>query len=129
MSSQSKYGAVEVAEAPAATPRRARGVVLALCLLAGGALFAVAGPGPSQPVWKSTSVSGAPDNSSRSHFHTDQDVDSDLHDAVVKKRREHGRDQPREVVPLAHLVVVVVALIPVNKREGVDEDEEQHAEN
>jgi len=68
MSSQSKYGAVEVAEAPAATPRRARGVVLALCLLAGGALFAVAGPGPSQPVWKSTSVSGAPDNSSLSHF-------------------------------------------------------------
>ena len=43
MSQQSKYGAVEVAEAPAATPRRARGVVLALSLLAGGALFAVAG--------------------------------------------------------------------------------------
>ena len=40
MSQQSKYGAVEVAEAPAATPRRARGVVLALSLLAGGALFA-----------------------------------------------------------------------------------------
>ena len=59
MSSQSKYGAVEVAEAAEVTPRRARGVVLALSLLAGGALFAVAGPGPSQPVWKSTSVSGA----------------------------------------------------------------------
>ena len=58
----------EVAEAPAATPRRARGVVLALSLLAGGALFAVAGPSPSPPVWKSTSVSGAPDNSSLSHF-------------------------------------------------------------
>ena len=57
MSQQSKYGAVE-AEAPAsaATPRRARGVVLALALCAGGALFAVAGPGPSPPVWKSTSV-------------------------------------------------------------------------
>jgi len=47
MSQLSKYGAVEVAEAPAATPRRARGVVLALSLLVGGALFAVAGPGPS----------------------------------------------------------------------------------
>ena len=47
MSQLSKYGAVEVAEAPAATPRRARGVVLALSLLAGGALFAVAGPAKS----------------------------------------------------------------------------------
>ena len=44
MSSQSKYGAVEVAEAAEVTPRRARGVVLALALCAGGALFAVAGP-------------------------------------------------------------------------------------
>ena len=45
----SKYGAVEVAEAPAAaaTPRRARGVVITLALCAGGALFAVAGPAKS----------------------------------------------------------------------------------
>ena len=50
-SQQSRYGAIEVAvaaEAPAAaTPGRARGLVLALALCAGGALFAVAGPGPS----------------------------------------------------------------------------------
>ena len=67
--SQSQYGAVE-AETPAAaaTPRRGKAVVIALALCVGGALFAVAGPGPSQPVWKSTSVSGAPDNSSLSHF-------------------------------------------------------------
>ena len=63
------------------------------------------------------------------NLHTDQDVDGDLHDAVIKKRREHGRDQPREVVPLRHLVVVVVALVPIDEGEGVDEDEEQHAEN
>ena len=43
MSQQSKYGAVEVAEAPAATPCRARGVVLALSLLAGGALYTAGG--------------------------------------------------------------------------------------
>ena len=43
MSQLSKYGAVEVAEAPAATPRRARGVVLALSLLAGGALYTAGG--------------------------------------------------------------------------------------
>ena len=55
-------------------------------------------------------------------FHT-------VHHPIIKKRREHGRDQPREVVPLRHLVVVVVALVPIDKREGVDEDEEQHAEN
>ena len=45
MSQQTNYGTVEP---PAVgTPRRARGVVLALALCAGGALFAVAGPGPS----------------------------------------------------------------------------------
>ena len=51
MSQQSNYGATEVAVAAvapaAATPGRARGLVLALALCAGGALFAVAGPGPS----------------------------------------------------------------------------------
>ena len=50
-SQQSRYGAIEVAEAAkapaAATPRRGRAVILALALCAGGALFAVAGPGPS----------------------------------------------------------------------------------
>ena len=39
----SKYGAIYV-ETPVAAPPKRRGVVLALCLLAGGALFAVAGP-------------------------------------------------------------------------------------
>ena len=45
MSQQSKYGAIEAAEAPAAaaTPKR-RGLIIALCLCTGGALFAVAGP-------------------------------------------------------------------------------------
>ena len=57
------------------------------------------------------------------------DVDSYLHHPIIKKRREHGRDQTREVVPLAHLVVVVVALVPIDEGEGVDEDEEQHAQN
>ena len=45
-SQQSKYGAVEVAEAPAAATPKRRGVVIALCLV-GGALFAVAGPAKS----------------------------------------------------------------------------------
>mmetsp|Transcript_11177 Transcript_11177/g.30501 ORF Transcript_11177/g.30501 Transcript_11177/m.30501 type:complete len:144 (-) Transcript_11177:1467-1898(-) len=84
----------------------------------------------------SSPLDGTPDT--LVDFHTVIDVGevegvlhiySNLHDAVVKKRREHGRDQTREVVPLAHLVVVVVALVPIDKREGVDEDEEQHAEN
>ena len=45
--SQQSYGAVE-AEAPAAaaTPKR-RGLIIALCLCTGGALFAVAGPAKS----------------------------------------------------------------------------------
>ena len=51
MSSQlSKYGAVEgaeTAEAPAAATPKRSGVVLALALCAGGALFAVAGPAKS----------------------------------------------------------------------------------
>ena len=41
--SQSKYGAIEEAPAAAATPKR-RGLIIALCLCTGGALFAVAGP-------------------------------------------------------------------------------------
>ena len=45
-------------------------------------------------------------------------VDRYLHHSIVEERREHGRDQPREVVPLAHLVVVVVALVPVWKSSG-----------
>ena len=44
MSEQSQYGAIEAVGTPAAAPSKRRGVVLALCLLAGGALFAVAGP-------------------------------------------------------------------------------------
>ena len=43
-SQQSKYGAVEVAEAPAAATPKRRGLIIALCLCTGGALFAVAGP-------------------------------------------------------------------------------------
>ena len=44
MSQLSKYGAVEAIDAPvAATPKR-KGLVIALCLCTGGALFAVAGP-------------------------------------------------------------------------------------
>ena len=41
--SQSKCGAIEEAPAAAATPKR-RGLIIALCLCTGGALFAVAGP-------------------------------------------------------------------------------------
>ena len=42
MSQQTNYGTVE-APAAAATPKR-RGLIIALCLCTGGALFAVAGP-------------------------------------------------------------------------------------
>ena len=45
MSEQSKYGAIETpaTATAAATPKR-RGLIIALCLCTGGALFAVAGP-------------------------------------------------------------------------------------
>ena len=48
MSEQSKYGAIETpaTATAAATPKR-RGLIIALCLCTGGALFAVAGPGAS----------------------------------------------------------------------------------
>jgi len=39
----SKYGAIDVETPAAATPKR-RGLIIALCLCTGGALFAVAGP-------------------------------------------------------------------------------------
>ena len=48
MSEQSKYGAIETPATAraAATPKR-RGLIIALCLCTGGALFAVAGPAKS----------------------------------------------------------------------------------
>ena len=39
----SKYGAIDVETPAAATPKR-RGLIIALCLCTGGALFAFAGP-------------------------------------------------------------------------------------
>ena len=44
--SQQSYGAVEAETPAAATPKR-RGLIIALCLCTGGALFAVAGPAKS----------------------------------------------------------------------------------
>ena len=47
MSQLSKYGAVEAIDAPAAATPKRSGLIIALCLCTGGALFAVAGPGAS----------------------------------------------------------------------------------
>ena len=47
MSQLSKYGAVEAIDAPAAATPKRRGLIIALCLCTGGALFAVAGPAKS----------------------------------------------------------------------------------
>ena len=44
MSQLSKYGAVEAIDAPAAATPKRSGLIIALCLCTGGALFAVAGP-------------------------------------------------------------------------------------
>ena len=96
-SQQSKYGAVEVAEAPAAATPKRRGVVIALCLV-GGALFAVAGPGPSQPVWKSTSVSGARSFFTKSFLGDDAAVlakSSGEESTPPRQRRGGRRTAPR----------------------------------